>query len=56
MTNESIGPGLWLEVPDHETRVHGAGSQLLHVRVEGYTGDCVSVALKVTLQSWVILR
>ena len=34
VAHEPIRPGLRLEVPDHEARVHGASGQMLHVRVE----------------------
>ena len=49
VTNEAVGPCLRLEVPHHETGVHGACSQLLHVGVEGHAGYRISVALEVTL-------
>ena len=55
MSNEPVRSGLWLEVPDHDARVHGACSELLHVWVEGDTGHGVSVALKVSLHSGVLL-
>ena len=56
VSNKSVGPGLRLEVPDHEAGVHGAGGELLHVRVEGDAGHSVSMTLEVSLQRRVFLQ
>jgi hypothetical protein len=55
MSHEAVSSGLRLEVPYHQTGVHGASGKLLHVGAERYTGNCVPVALEMALQAWVFL-